>query len=188
IAASATTTATKAIAMTATQKIVIIAILAAAVGTGLYEARQASTLRSQVQTLQEQQVPFAELDQRRAEKERLAARLQADAAELENLRQGRAELLRLRGQVGALRQELAEARQRAAEPAAQTNDLAKTWAVGEIKPKGEWKDAGLGSPLAAIETFWWAAANNNAERMKQFLVFDRKTNAEPVSELYAKRE
>ncbi len=47
---------------------------------------------------------------------------------------------------------------------------------------------GLASPLAAIETFWWAAANNNAERMKQCIVFDRKTNAEPVSELYAKRE
>src|SRR6266513_2156809 len=52
--------ATKAIAMTTLQKTVIGAALAAAVGTGIYEGHQASTLRTQVQTLQQQQTPLAE--------------------------------------------------------------------------------------------------------------------------------
>jgi RNA polymerase sigma factor (sigma-70 family) len=188
IGTTATTIASKAIAMTPLQKALIAAALAAAVGTGIYEARQASTLRSQVQTLQEQQVPFAELDQLRAEKERVANGVQADADELKQLRNERDELLRLRGQVGVLRQQLAEARQRVAERGADTNDLAKRWAVGEIKPKGEWQDAGLGSPLAAVETFWWAAANKNTQKMKHCIAFEGQTNAEPVPDLYARRE
>jgi len=58
--AAATATAAKAIAMTTLQKTIIGATLAAAVGTGIYEARQASRLREQVQTLQQQQAPLAE--------------------------------------------------------------------------------------------------------------------------------
>src|SRR5881296_1730944 len=79
IATTATATATKAIAMTTLQKTLITAAVAAAVGTGIYEARQASILRSQVQALQQQQGSLVEFGQLRAEKERLAARLQADA-------------------------------------------------------------------------------------------------------------
>ncbi|MBI3851170.1 MAG: hypothetical protein HY298_12985 [Verrucomicrobia bacterium] len=45
--------------MTTLQKTMIGATLAAAVGIGIYEARQASNLRSQVRTLQQQQVPLA---------------------------------------------------------------------------------------------------------------------------------
>src|SRR5687768_3122987 len=56
---AATATATKAIAMTVTQKVLVAATLFAAVGTGIYEAHEASTLRSQVQTLR-QQAPSAE--------------------------------------------------------------------------------------------------------------------------------
>ena len=52
IATTATVTATKAIAMTPLQKTSIGVTLAAAVGTGIYEARQATMLRAQVQTLQ----------------------------------------------------------------------------------------------------------------------------------------
>src|SRR5262249_10311969 len=162
-------------------KALIGATLVAAIGAGIYETRQASILKRQVHTLQERQAPVVEIDRLRTENERLAARLQAGAAELENLKIERDELLRLRGQVGALGRPLAEATQRLPDPAAQTNNLAKTWAVGEVKGKGDWKDAGLGSPLAAVETFWWAGANNNADRMKQCIVFDRTTNAEPVS-------
>jgi hypothetical protein len=46
--------------MTTLQKTIIGATLAAAVGTGIYEARQATRLRDQVQTLQQQQAPLAE--------------------------------------------------------------------------------------------------------------------------------
>ena len=132
-------------------------------------------------------VRFAEVSRSRVSS---ASQLAAIRAENDRLSRNpdAAELLRLRGQVGVLRQELAAAKHLGTEAAAQTNEAAKIWAIGEVKAKGAWKDAGLGSPLAAVETFWWATANNNAQRMKQCIVFDRKTNAEPVTDLYAKRE
>jgi hypothetical protein len=138
--------------------------------------------------LRQEQGSLAELNQLRAEKERIARSVQADADELKEFRNERAELLRLRGQIGVLRQQLAEARQRVGDPAADTNDLAKRWAVGEIKPRAEWRDAGLDSPLAAIETFWWAAANRNTQKMKQCIAFSAWSNAAPVTEIYARRE
>src|SRR4051794_22572382 len=64
IAATATVTVTKAIAMTTLQKALITATLVAAVGTGVYETRQASALRTQVQTLQQQETANAELIER----------------------------------------------------------------------------------------------------------------------------
>ncbi len=60
MAATATATAIKTIAMTTLQKSLITATLAVVAGAGIYEARQASTLRSRVQTLQQAQVPLAE--------------------------------------------------------------------------------------------------------------------------------
>jgi RNA polymerase sigma factor (sigma-70 family) len=49
----------KTIAMTTLQKTLIAVALVAAIGTGIYEAGQASRLRAQVQTLREQQTPLA---------------------------------------------------------------------------------------------------------------------------------
>src|SRR5437899_881607 len=60
IATTATATAAKAIAMTTMQKTLMTATLAVAFGTGIYEARQASRLRDQNQTLQQQQAPLTE--------------------------------------------------------------------------------------------------------------------------------
>src|SRR5258706_7786128 len=58
---SATATITKAITMTTLQKTCIAATLVVAAGTGIvFEAHNASTLRTQVQTLQAQQAPLAE--------------------------------------------------------------------------------------------------------------------------------
>jgi len=56
---STTIAAAKAIAMTMMQKAIIGATLLAAAGTGLYQAHQASTWRTQVHTLQQQQAPLA---------------------------------------------------------------------------------------------------------------------------------
>ena len=58
-----TTTATKTLAMTTLQKVLIATTLAAAIGVGTYEARQASLLRAQVKTLQQQPVPQPEPSQ-----------------------------------------------------------------------------------------------------------------------------
>ena len=99
--------------MTTLQKTIITATIAAAVGTGIYEAHQASTLRTQVQTLQQQQSPWTEQNQQLQRerddaanrlamlqqaseqmrrdtpglaREREVARLQADARELAQLK------------------------------------------------------------------------------------------------------
>ena len=60
LATTTTATAVKTIAMTTIQKTLITATLAAAVGTGFYEARQASNWRDQAQTLRQQQAPLVE--------------------------------------------------------------------------------------------------------------------------------
>ena len=111
VAATTTATITKAIAMTTLQKTLIIATITVTVGTGFYEARQASTLRDQVQisqeqiqALQQQQTPLTEqireLQRQRDDATNLLAMLWQ---ENEQLRQNTAELLKLRGEAARLR-------------------------------------------------------------------------------------
>jgi TolA-binding protein len=186
ILTAATATVGKAIAMTTMQKALVTAAIAAAIGTGIYEAREASVMRTRLLSLEKGHAEQIQGLQR--ERDESTNRMAALREEIERLNGNTPELLRLRGQVGLMRQQLAEARQRAAIRAGETNDAPKRWAFGEIKPKAEWRDAGLGSPLAALETFWWAAANTSFERMKQSIVFDRLSNSAPASDLYATRE
>jgi RNA polymerase sigma factor (sigma-70 family) len=115
VATSTAIAATKAIAMTTLQKVLITATIAAAVGTGIYEARQASSLRAQVQALREQQAPLVDqITQLKADNESLSNRVaQADrppSLSSDRLR----ELLRLRGEVGVLRRQQRELEQAAA--------------------------------------------------------------------------
>ena len=95
--------------MTTLQKTLIAATLAAAVGTGIYEARQASQLREQNQTLQQQQAPLAEqIQQLQHERDDATNRLAGLLTENAQLKShsSEIELLKLRGEVGALRNEL----------------------------------------------------------------------------------
>ncbi|HWQ90054.1 MAG TPA: sigma-70 family RNA polymerase sigma factor [Clostridia bacterium] len=96
-------TATKAIAMTVLQKAILTATIAAAVGTGIYQARQASAMRNQVQALQQQQAPLSEqLSQLKTENERLSNQV-AEAKDSQALSQAQLnDLLRLRGKVAQL--------------------------------------------------------------------------------------
>jgi len=110
LATTTTATAIKTIAMTPIQKALITATIAAVAGAGIYEARQAATMRSQVQTLKQQQAPSTEqLRQLQRERDDAPNRLTALIAENEQLKasQKAAELLKLRGEVGSLRQSLA---------------------------------------------------------------------------------
>jgi len=98
-------TATKTIAMTALQKTIIGAALAAAVGTGIYETRQASKARAEAETLRQQQAGLADqLQQLRSENDEISRRLSETVGANENLGVSR-ELLRLRGELGRLRKE-----------------------------------------------------------------------------------
>jgi RNA polymerase sigma factor (sigma-70 family) len=103
-ALTATATATKAIAMTTLQKTLIIATLAATVGTGIYEAHHASTLRTQVQMLEQQQAPLAEQSERLTrERDDSIAREATLQQENERLRQTAADVPKLRGELERLR-------------------------------------------------------------------------------------
>ncbi|MBP9903710.1 MAG: hypothetical protein KBH45_19830, partial [Verrucomicrobia bacterium] len=112
LAATATATAVKTIAMTTLQKTLIAATLAVAVGTGVYEARQASKLRTEVQAFKQMQVPLANqnehLTRERDEATRQLAALRDDN---ERLNRNTAELLKLRGEVARLRSDSRELRE-----------------------------------------------------------------------------
>jgi RNA polymerase sigma factor (sigma-70 family) len=128
-----TAIATKAIAMTALQKALIAATIIAAVGTGIYEAHQASTMRSQVQSLQEQQALLTEqLAAIKTEKEH-SSNLAAQANDSRRLSQAQfSELLKLRGEVARLRGESKELAQLRAGDFDNTNNptefAARAWA------------------------------------------------------------
>jgi RNA polymerase sigma factor (sigma-70 family) len=97
--------ATKTIAMTALQKTLVTATLVAAVGAGIYEARQAAQLREQNRTLQQQQAPLAEQIRKLGESlanatNRLAA-LIAENSQFKSNPNAK-ELLKLRGEVAVL--------------------------------------------------------------------------------------
>jgi RNA polymerase sigma factor (sigma-70 family) len=103
--------ATKTIAMTTLQKTLVTATLAAAVGTGIFEAHQASQLREQNQTLQQQQTPLAEQIQKLQRAHEDATNQLADLL-ADNLRlrtnPHEMELLKLRGEVTRLRPDAAQ--------------------------------------------------------------------------------
>ncbi len=125
IASTATATAIKTIAMTTLQKTIIGATLAAAVGSGIYETRQASRLREQVQTLQQQQAALTDrIPQLQRERDEAKSRLALLAEANESGNRNPAELLKLRGEVGVLRRDSQELAQLKA--ASSTNDAADT--------------------------------------------------------------
>jgi len=140
ITSAATATAIKTIVMTTLQKTLITATLAVVAGAGIYEAHQASTLRSQVQTLQQQQTPLAEqLAKLQAENKQLS-NLVAQAKDQKSLSQAQLnELLKLRGQAGQAQtavQQLAKlkassAQQNGTMPAYFTNAMAQGVAMAE---------------------------------------------------------
>jgi RNA polymerase sigma factor (sigma-70 family) len=116
-----TATAIKTIAMTTLQKAIIGVTLAAAVGAGIYEARQNSKLRDQNESLQQQTA------QLKTESESLSNRLTAvgntqspSAKSLPDEQFN--ELLRLRGMAGVARRASAEAEQLRAQLARQASE------------------------------------------------------------------
>jgi RNA polymerase sigma factor (sigma-70 family) len=101
ITTTAVIAATKAIAMTTLQKTVITAALAVALGTGIYEARQAANTRKEMQTLQQRQTEQLEQVQRDADER--ARQLTALRDENQRLTRDTSDLLRLRRDIGELR-------------------------------------------------------------------------------------
>jgi len=123
---------TKTIAMTTIQKALITATIAAAVGTGIYEAHQNSGLREQQQMHEQQQDSLAGQNrQLQKERDEAASKLEAARLAAGQPSSNTAELLRLRAEVGRLRN---SARELAQLKAATGNDPAieatlKSWAA-----------------------------------------------------------
>ncbi|MCI0745923.1 MAG: sigma-70 family RNA polymerase sigma factor, partial [Verrucomicrobia subdivision 3 bacterium] len=96
--------ANTSITMTTMQKTLVATTLIVAVSTGVYEARKASALRSEVARLEQQQAPLlGRIEALKRERDQVAARQAALQAENEQLRQAVADVPTLRGEVARLR-------------------------------------------------------------------------------------
>ena len=106
---TSTAIVTKAITMTLLQKALVTATVAVVAGTGIYEARQATQLREQVQTLQQKQAPLAEqIQQLQEERNNATNQVASLTEEVARASNNDTELLKLRGEVGALRRQLSQ--------------------------------------------------------------------------------
>jgi RNA polymerase sigma factor (sigma-70 family) len=129
--AGTTITTTTTIVMTTLQKTLIGATLAAAVGTGIYEARQASSARAEVQKLKQQQALLAnQIQQLESERDVVARQLAALQEDNERLNRNTAELLKLRGEVTRLRNGSQAAAQTENDPLVQK---VREWKAREAK-------------------------------------------------------
>jgi RNA polymerase sigma factor (sigma-70 family) len=114
---SATTTIARTIVMTTPQKVLIGAALVAALGAGVYQARQASTLRSRYESLQHTLAPLTDtIQQLQHERDDLTNRLAALRSGYARSNANDSELLRLRGEVGALRNKVKDLDRVASDP------------------------------------------------------------------------
>ena len=187
-------TATKAIAMTTLQKTIIGATLAVAVGTGIYEARQASRLHDKVQAMQQQQAPLtAQILQLQRERDDATNSLALLGEEIERLKRNSLELLRLRGDNARLRSDLAELeRQKSAMAVAPNLTHDPDWKlfIGASKPVNlsQYPDstniitrnlatnAGTATPVALLQTWLWALRVGDAEGLLKTVEFPESTS------------
>jgi RNA polymerase sigma factor (sigma-70 family) len=156
---SAAVTITKAIAMTTLQKTLIVAVLAGAIGSGIYQARVASKLRDQVQTLKQEQEHEAELNRNAREmalnRDRATNAIAALAGEEAARKKGPNEVLKLRGEVGRLRLENAQI--------GSSNALSKATATPEARKTASRRAEGLdGNDLQRVCSA--SQADNRADR------------------------
>lgn len=182
LATTASVTATKAIAMTTFSKIIISATLTVAIGTGIYQARQNSGLRGQVESLKQQQAEQHE--QLKRERDAASARLMALQAENARAKVNSDELMRLRGEVARLRTNAPNTPPSATPTTSQTETQASVAPAESELPKDSWSDAGFASVQSALQTRGWAVLNGNRERFKQsvFITAEAKQIMEKMLE------
>jgi len=170
VSTSTVITATKAIAMTALQKILVATTVAVLAGAGVYETRQAAQLREQNQALQLQQTPLAEqLQQLQRERDETAnqlAGLLAENAQLKS-KSNENELLKLRAEVTRLRrdsQDLAQLKSNASKNGTELADKAWLGRVGQLKQRLEQTpEAKIPELQFLTEQDWLYAANHTLD-------------------------
>ncbi len=153
LATATTATAIKTIAMTTLQKTVITATLAVVAGVGIYEARQNSQLRGEIQAAINNQSEYLQKLQR--EREDASNRVAWLTDELIKGKSTGLELLKLRGEVGLLRNRIRE----------QEKLLATLPNQRQIKPipsgyisMESLTFAGYSTPEKAMQSWLWAMA------------------------------
>jgi RNA polymerase sigma factor (sigma-70 family) len=130
-----TVTTAKALAMTTLQKIAITATVAASLGVAIYQTRQITQAREQLQLAQTREAPLTEqLHRAGQERDEAARQLAAARDENQSLRAGLSDLPKLRGEVARLRDNARELAQLKAQRQPGDSDPAldnafKTWAV-----------------------------------------------------------
>jgi hypothetical protein len=131
--------ATKAIAMTIMQKTLVTAVLAAAVGTGIYEARQASQYQEQALAAQRQQDALAQQNlQLQNERDDATNQIAALKSEAAKFRSSTSEIVKLRREVSHLREASKAGLQKAAASVEQSDPIdsaMKSWADRSKKLK-----------------------------------------------------
>ncbi len=168
---TATATATKAIAMTTVQKAVVGAALAVAVGTGIYQACETSSLRTQLQTIEQQQGPLTEQIGQLTSKRDEAARSLAGLREALRMSTDNRDLLRLRAEATRLRSTIESARQ-STKVSSETSDPVTAMVESWVAALNRIRAAVERTPEAVIPEFrllgegdWWNAARHIAAGM-----------------------
>jgi RNA polymerase sigma factor (sigma-70 family) len=176
LATTATVTATKAIAMTALQKTIVTATIAVLAGAGIYEARQASTLRTQVQALRQQQEPLREQNRKlQQERDNTAQMLAALREDNERLDRNSGELLRLRGEVGVLRKQSNQS------PTKLESPNSRIQFVIPYSPREEWSEMGTDAPQNTLLTMF--SAIKQGDETKLYQVVSRRDATESLDQL-----
>jgi RNA polymerase sigma factor (sigma-70 family) len=165
LATTATVTATKAIAMTTLQKTIVTATIAVLAGAGIFEARQASQLREQVQTLQQQLVPLSEQFKGLvADYSNATSQIVALRDDNTRLNRNSAELLKLRGEMNLLRKQLLA---RETVQQATTNQMQF---VFPYLPRETWTEKGTDQPFNTILTMFCAVKQEDEIKLKQLVL------------------
>jgi hypothetical protein len=158
--------------MTTLQKIIVTVTIAVLAGAGIYEARQASQLSEQNQTLRKEQAPMAtRLQEAQTERHSATNRLAELLADNLRLKSSsrETELLKLRGEVAVLRQQNSDMR---ASPhllqAAQTSNT-ETFSTN-IVPRAAWEFAGYNTPADAVRSMIWAKSTGDFQTFLSSIV------------------
>ena len=165
LAMATTAAATKTIVMTTLQKTVVAATACIVTGAGIYEVHQARQWREQVHVFQQQQEPLDRNIEELTNRLAIVSNQLVDLSdENRRLRTNTLELLRLRATVTRLRRMNEEL----TKPTPMTQQNEKSGA-GPFVPASEFRNAGLASPEAAVQTLVWAARNKDKEMIAKIV-------------------
>jgi RNA polymerase sigma factor (sigma-70 family) len=178
LATTVTATTAKAIAMTTFQKTIIAGTIAAAVSTGIYEARQVSALRTYVQSLQQRQAPLVEqIEKSKQEYGAASRKLASQQEESDRLKSDARELLRLRGEVGLLRRQSGELAALQNENQRLRQETSKLEGRGTNQlpfqsgffSRDQWLDKGTDEPLNTLLSMLHAMKQGDEDRLGQLV-------------------